>query len=133
MNNKVVDTLNSIKLMLEKLTNESVNDTKSVKNLINELNERIDHIEYSLDEFENFILKTKSDDFNIESLANSLHCFKSEVENLYYLYYIINLRKSVVKVNDKLLLLNDNIKSIVFNKVNEEVLKAISNLNVSIK
>lgn len=133
MNNKVVDTLNSIKLMLEKLTNESVNDTKSVKNLINELNERIDHIEYSLDEFENFILKTKSDDFNIESLANSLHCFKSEVENLYYLYYIINLRKSVVKVNDKLLLLNDNIKSIVFNKVNEEVLKAISNLNISIK
>lgn len=129
MNNKVVDTLNSIKLMLEKLTNESVNDTKSVKNLINELNERIDHIEYSLDVFENFILKTKSDDFNIESLANSLHCFKSEIEN----NKIINLRKSVVKVNDKLLLLNDNIKSIVFNKVNEEVLKAISNLDVSIK
>lgn len=129
MDNKTFEVLNNIKLMLEKLTNESVDDTKSVTNLINELNERIDHIEYSLDEFENFILKTKSDDFNIESLADSLHCFKSEIEN----NEIINLRKSVVKVNDKLLLLNDNIKSIVFNKVNEEVLKAISSLSISIK
>ena len=89
MSNTVVDTLNSIKLMLENLPVDSVDDDS-----ISDLKDRIEDIEYRFDKIESDI--SKIDDYNystsceVKSLKNQLDELKSSVKHLKCLI-ILNL------------------------------------------
>lgn len=131
MNNKVVDTLNSIKLMLEKLPVDYVDDD-SIFDLKDRIQDRIEDIEYRFDKIESDI--SKIDDYNystsceVKSLKNQLDELKSSVCS-----DILGIDNEVAVLSESILKFNEQVNLLVEQEVHRAMITAVSNLDVSIK
>ncbi len=131
MNNKVVDTLNSIKLMLEKLPVDYVDDD-SIFDLKDRIQDRIEDIEYRFDKIESDI--SKIDDYNystsceVKSLKNQLDELKSSVCS-----DILGIDNEVAVLSESILKFNEQVNLLVEQEVHRAMITAVSNLDISIK
>lgn len=131
MNNKVVDTLNSIKLMLEKLPVDYVDDD-SIFDLKDRIQDRIEDIEYRFDKIESDI--SKIDNYNystsceVKSLKNQLDELKSSVCS-----DILGIDNEVAVLSESILKFNEQVNLLVEQEVHRAMITAVSNLDISIK
>jgi hypothetical protein len=131
LNNKVVDTLNSIKLMLEKLPVDYVDDD-SIFDLKDRIQDRIEDIEYRFDKIESDI--SKIDDYNystsceVKSLKNQLDELKSSVCS-----DILGIDNEVAVLSESILKFNEQVNLLVEQEVHRAMITAVSNLDISIK